>query len=255
MIDALGNPQSVLVLGGTSDIARATVRRLAAGGRLRTVVLAGRRATALQQAADELRPLLQPPATVTTTVVDAADPPAVGAVVDEAFTAGDIDVVIVAFGVLPDQRAALADVALAAGSAQVNFVGAGAGCLAAAARLRAQGHGRLVVLSTVAAQRPRRSNFVYGAAKAGLDALARGLMDELHGSGAEVLLVRPGFVHSAMTRDLDPAPLATTPDAVADAIAAHLSGSGRTIWVPGALRAVMAVLGAVPRPLFRRLPV
>lgn len=255
MIDALGNPQSVLVVGGTSDIALATVRRLGAGGRLRRVVLAGRRPDALDGAGADLRALLPSGADVSTGHIEAADPVGIGGAVDAAFAAGDVDVVLVALGTLPDQARALDDVAEAVRTAQVNYVAGTAACIAAAAGLRAQGHGNLVVLSTVAAQRPRRSNFVYGSAKAGLDALARGLMDDLHGSGAAVVLVRPGFVHSAMTRGLEPAPLATTPDVVAEAIAGALGRGSRTVWVPRALRPVMAVLGAVPRPLFRRLPV
>ncbi len=255
MIDALGNPQSVLVVGGTSDIALATVRRLGAGGRLRRVVLAGRRPDVLENSAADLRALLPSGAEVSTASIDAGDPVGIGGAVDAAFAADDVDVVLVAVGTLPDQARALGEVAVAVQAAQVNYVAGVAACVAAAAGLRAQGHGCLVVLSTVAAQRPRRSNFVYGSAKAGLDALARGLMDDLNGSGVAVVLVRPGFVHSAMTRGLDPAPLATTPDAVAEAIAGALGRGNRTVWVPRALRPVMAVLGVVPRPLFRRLPI
>ena len=125
----------------------------------------------------------------------------------------------------------------------------------AAARLRPQGHGRLVVLSSVAAERPRRSNFVYGASKAAIDALATGLGDQLHGSGVGVLVIRPGFVHTSMTHGLPPAPLAVGPDAVAEAIAAHLRDPSGTIWVPRTLRPVMTALRHTPRTLFRRLPI
>ena len=94
---------------------------------------------------------------------------------------------------------------------QTNLTGHITTLLAAAARLRAQGSGVIVILSSVAAVRPRRANFVYGAAKAGLDAFGRGLADALHGSGVRVLLVRPGFVTGRMTAGLPPAPLAATP--------------------------------------------
>jgi len=109
------------------------------------------------------------------------------------------------------------------------------------------------VLSSVAAVRPRKVNFVYGAAKAGLDAFARGLADALHGSGVRVLLVRPGFVTGRMTEGMKPAPLATTPAAVAAATAAALAGDKDTVWVPPSLRAFALVLQAVPRPLWRRM--
>src|SRR6202035_310125 len=102
--------------------------------------------------------------------------------------------------------------------------------LAAAGRMREQGRGTIVVLSSVAAVRPRKVNFVYGAAKAGLDAFARGLADALHGSGVRVLLVRPGFVPGRRPAGMRPAPLATTPAAVAAATAAALAGDKDTVW-------------------------
>jgi decaprenylphospho-beta-D-erythro-pentofuranosid-2-ulose 2-reductase len=100
---------------------------------------------------------------------------------------------------------------------------------------------------------------VYGAAKAGLDAFARGLADSLHGSGVAVLLVRPGFVIGRMTAGMTPAPLATTPAAVGAAVAARLRRAGGTspgglIWVPSTLAPVAAAFRLLPRPLWRRLP-
>jgi decaprenylphospho-beta-D-erythro-pentofuranosid-2-ulose 2-reductase len=252
VIDALGAPQSVLVLGATSDIAAATLTRLAGLGRLRRAVLAARPSAALDCAADRARGLSV--ADVTTVTFDAHEPQSVSRVVAEAFAGGDVDVVLVAFGVLPDQQEALQHLEIALDNAQVNYVGALAACLAAADALRCQGHGTLVVLSSVAAERPRRSNFVYGSAKAGLDALATGLGDELCGSGASVIVVRPGFVKTKMTAGLRPAPLSTTPEAVAAAISGALRRGTATVWVPGPLRYVMAMLRHVPRTLFRRLP-
>jgi decaprenylphospho-beta-D-erythro-pentofuranosid-2-ulose 2-reductase len=252
VIDALGAPQSVLVLGATSDIAGATVTRLAGLGRLRRAVLAARGSTALAREASRVRGLGV--ADVTAATFDAHDPNTVRRVVVEAFSGGDIDLVLVAFGILPDQQDALQHPDIAIENAQVNYVGALAACVAAAAALRCQGHGALVVLSSVAAERPRRSNFVYGSAKAGLDALATGLGDDLHGTGVSVVVVRPGFVTTKMTAGLRPAPLSTTPEAVAAAISGALRGGTATVWVPGLLRYVMAVLRHVPRSMFRRLP-
>jgi len=143
---------------------------------------------------------------------------------------------------------------LAAGRlVEASFTGHVTTLLAAAARLRAQGHGTIVVLSSVAAIRPRRFNYVYGAAKAGLDAFARGLADALHGTGVRVLLVRPGFVTGRMTRDMPPAPLPTTPAAVGRAVASALAGRAAVVWVPPQLGPVAAALRLVPRPLWRRL--
>jgi decaprenylphospho-beta-D-erythro-pentofuranosid-2-ulose 2-reductase len=252
VIDALGAPQSVLVLGATSDIATATATRLAGFGRLRRAVLAARESAALDREARRVRDLGV--ADVTTATFDAHDPGSVRRVVAGAFAGGDIDVVLVAFGILPDQRDALQHPEIAVDNALVNYVGALAACMEAAGALRSQGHGTLVVLSSVAAERPRRSNFVYGSAKAGLDALATGLGDDLSGSGASVIVVRPGFVRTKMTADLRPAPLSTTPEVVAAAITGALRGGTATVWVPRPLRYVMAVLRHVPRTVFRRLP-
>ena len=111
------------------------------------------------------------------------------------------------------------------------------------------------MLSSVAAIRPRKANFVYGAAKAGLDAFARGLADALHGSGVRVLLVRPGFVTGRMTAGMTPAPLATTPPRSARRWRAALRRPGRrTVWVPPSLAVLAAGLRLLPRPVWRRLP-
>ena len=253
MIDALGAPQSLLVLGGTSDIAAATIGQFARTGRLERVILAARPSPARLRAAQATRDLEVKD--VRELDLEATDTDHHDKLMDLAFGTGDIDVVLLAIGVLPDQAAALDDPALAVDTFAVNATGAASLLLRAAARLRPQGHGRLVVLSSVAAERPRRSNFVYGASKAAIDALATGLGDQLHGSGVGVLVIRPGFVHTSMTHGLPPAPLAVGPDAVAEAIAAHLRDPSGTIWVPRTLRPVMTALRHAPRTLFRRLPI
>ncbi|HYB22786.1 MAG TPA: SDR family NAD(P)-dependent oxidoreductase, partial [Solirubrobacteraceae bacterium] len=137
---------------------------------------------------------------------------------------------------------------------RVNFLGAGSLLLECLRQLRQRGEGTLVLLSSVAAERPRASNPIYGAAKAGLDALAQGLSDATASSGVRVLVVRPGFVNTRMTSNLEPAPFATTPEAVASATVAALRGHAGTIWVPARLRLIFAVLRHLPRAVYRRLP-
>lgn len=110
------------------------------------------------------------------------------------------------------------------------------------------------MLSSVAAERARASDAVYGAAKAGLDALAQGLADAVAETNVRVLVIRPGFVSTRMTGGLKPAPLSTRPQAVADATVAALDRRKRTVWVPGALRYVLTVLRHLPGPIYRRLP-
>ncbi len=252
MIDALGAPQSMLVLGATSDIASATVTAVAARGRLNRVVLAARPTPAREAEAERVRGLGV--ADVSVHDFDALTVDEHGALIDSAFAAGDIDVVLVAFGVLPEQAPLDQDPDVAVRTGLVNYIGAVSVCVRAAAHLRRQGHGVLVVLSSVAGERPRRANYVYGATKAGIDAFATGLGDELVGTGVSVLVVRPGFVHSSMTAGLPPAPFATTPDVVAAAIVGALGRGTTTIWVPGALRPLMSILRHLPRAVFRRLP-
>jgi decaprenylphospho-beta-D-erythro-pentofuranosid-2-ulose 2-reductase len=106
----------------------------------------------------------------------------------------------------------------------------------------------------VAGERVRKANFIYGSSKAGLDGFAQGLGDSLAGTGASVLIVRPGFVHSKMTEGMDALPLATTPGAVAEATARALADGRDVVWVPGLLRWVYVVFRHLPRPLWRRVP-
>jgi decaprenylphospho-beta-D-erythro-pentofuranosid-2-ulose 2-reductase len=251
--DALGEVQSVLVLGGASEIALATVRALVAR-RTRTVVLAARRPDELASTGEELR--AAGASTVERVRFDANDDAGSHlALIDDVFDRhGDIDLVLVAAGVLGDQERAARDPAAARALVETNFSGLVSAIVACAERLRAQGHGTLCVLSTVAGERPRRSNFVYGASKAGLDAIAQGLGDKLAGTGAGVLVVRPGFVHTRMTEGLAAAPFAATPEQVADTIVDGLARGAHTVWAPPRLRYVMTVLRHLPRPVFRRLP-
>ncbi|SDK75636.1 decaprenylphospho-beta-D-erythro-pentofuranosid-2-ulose 2-reductase [Streptomyces indicus] len=251
MKDAFGTPQSLLVLGGTSEIALATARRLVAR-RTRTVWLAGRPSPALEAAAAQLRDL---GADARTVAFDALDTESHEEVLGKVFTEGDIDMVLLAFGVLGDQERDEDEPLSAVRVAQTNYTGAVSSGLICANALKRQGHGSLVVLSSVAGERARRANFIYGSSKAGLDAFAQGLGDALHGTGVHVMVVRPGFVRSKMTAGMKEAPLATTPEAVAEAIEAGLRRRSETVWVPGALRVVMSALRHVPRPVFRKLPV
>jgi decaprenylphospho-beta-D-erythro-pentofuranosid-2-ulose 2-reductase len=132
-------------------------------------------------------------------------------------------------------------------------VGAVSSGLAVAGHLRRQAHGTLVVFSSVAGERVRAENFVYGSTKAGLDAFAQGLADSLVGSGASVLVVRPGFVRTAMTTHLDDGPMATTAEAVAADVVAGLRSGAHTVWSPAKLRYVFSVLRHLPRPVWRRV--
>jgi decaprenylphospho-beta-D-erythro-pentofuranosid-2-ulose 2-reductase len=167
---------------------------------------------------------------------------------------GDIDLVIVAAGVLGDQAGDEQDPVAAAAVMTTNYTGPAAALLAVAGRLRHQGHGRLIVLSSVAGQRARRANFIYGSSKSGLDAFSQGLADSLVGSGAHMTIVRPGFVIGRMTEGMTPAPFSTTPDAVADAVVRGIESGAAVVYVPPVLRWVFAVMRQLPSAIWRKIP-
>ncbi|RKS10636.1 decaprenylphospho-beta-D-erythro-pentofuranosid-2-ulose 2-reductase [Nocardiopsis sp. Huas11] len=247
MRDSVGSVRTVLLLGGRSEIGLAVVERLVRDG-AREVVLAARGGTSTPSVLTALG------ATVHSLEFDATDPDTHTATVRAAVDlVGDLDVVVDSFGVLGEQADYEADPASAARAAAVNYTGHVSAGLAVAARLREQGHGALVVVSSVAGVRVRRFNFVYGSAKAGLDGFAQGLADSLHGSGARVLVVRPGYVPTRMSAHVEPAPFPATPGQVAAAVAAGLRSGATTVWAPRVLRPVFAGMRLMPRPLWRRL--
>jgi decaprenylphospho-beta-D-erythro-pentofuranosid-2-ulose 2-reductase len=249
--DAFGHPQSVVVLGGTSDIAREIVNLLAQQ-RCRSVVLAGRDASALERTAGELSHSVANVATVT---FDATSTD-VDKTVRQCFEAANeqVDLVIIAVGELGVQETDEADPRRIAHMMTVNLTWPTAALADVAARLKQQGHGRIVVLSSVAGFRVRRSNFVYGSTKAGLDGFALGLSEAVRGTGISVHVVRPGFVHTKMTAGRPAAPFAVGPERVAQDVVRGLGRGDTVIWSPGVLRYVFSVFRLLPQAIWRRLP-
>jgi decaprenylphospho-beta-D-erythro-pentofuranosid-2-ulose 2-reductase len=244
----------VLLIGGTSEIGLAIVSalKLPAGTE---VILAGRDAQRLESAGKAL----PAGARVRVTRFDALDVASHQAFADEICAGGVPDLVIAATGVLMPQPELARDVPRAAAMITTNLTSHVTTLLAFAGPMRERGRGTMVVLSSVAAVRPRKFNSVYGATKAALDAFARGLADELHGTGVGVLLVRPGFVAGRMTEGMSPAPLATTPEAVGAAVAAALDPAtlrpkrSGVVWVPAPLVGLATAMRLVPRPIWRKL--
>lgn len=251
MRDSFGRPQAVLLLGGTSDIGLAIVRVWAAQAEGLRVTLAARPSRRRDDAA---RDLARRGCQVMELDFDALDHAAHDRVVRAAAEQQDIDVAIVAFGVLSEPEQAWQDPEHAVLTANTNYVAAVVSGVALGRLVREQGHGVVVAISSVAAERPRRSNFVYGSSKAGFDAYFTGLGEALRPIGGKVLVVRPGFVRTQMTEGLEEAPLAVDPDAVATATVRAVASGREQIWVPRELRPVMTVLRHLPRSVFRRLP-
>jgi decaprenylphospho-beta-D-erythro-pentofuranosid-2-ulose 2-reductase len=241
----------VLLVGGSSDIGLAIVRRLATDGPV-VASLLGRDRARLEEA----ERLLQHDGVTSGGVVvaDADECDSHEQAVTSSFTtAGGFDVVVIAVGRLGGQAGLDADPRESVEVMRVTFLGAGSLILHCLRRLCEQGSGTLIVLSSVAAERPRAANPVYGAAKAGLDALAQGLADAAAGTGVRVLVVRPGFVRTRMTAGLSVAPMSVTPEEVANTAVRALAGRAHTVWVPGRLRYIFAVLRHLPRSVFRRV--
>ncbi len=240
----------MLVLGGGSEIAVACIAELARRGTTTRVHLAARD----PERAERTISVAAPEVAVSSSRWDALDPEGHTSMVAAATDAlGEIDLVISAVGVLGHH----AGLGMAPGEVdamvRANFAGPAAALSVVAEKLSEQGHGTIVVLSSVAAVRPRRSNFAYGSSKAGLDAFAQGLGDALVSSGVHVLVVRPGFVTSKMTTGLQPAPLATDPATVARAVADSLGGRRQIVSVPRVLGPAFAVLRNVPRGAWRMI--
>lgn len=251
MNNAIAEPQTILLLGGNSDIGVAIVREMLSPA-TRTVVLASRDTSKAAAIADGLR---HDRLAVEVVHFDGADTDSHEAFVRSlAERVGDIDLAIVAFAQLGDGAVTSTDASVAARIAHVNFTGCVAATIAVANRMRAQGHGDIVVLSSVAGERVRKANPVYGGSKAGLDGFAQGLSDELVAHGVHVLIVRPGFVHSSMTTGREAAPFSSTPESVAKVTAAGLRNRRRIVWAPGVLRFVFMALRHVPTEVWRRLP-
>jgi decaprenylphospho-beta-D-erythro-pentofuranosid-2-ulose 2-reductase len=251
MDNALGQPQTIVLFGGTSDIGLAIVRQLLSPT-TRTVVLACRDIDAGERAAAGLRHH--------SVDVDVVGFEGTAADMHTEFVRslsakhGDIDVAILAFALLGEGAITSVDPIAAAEIADVNFTGVVSGTIAVANQMRLQGHGSIVMLSSVAGERVRRANPVYGGTKAGIDGFAQGLGDSLADDGVHMLIVRPGFVHTKMTSGLKAAPFSTTPEQVAIATVKGLRAKRRIVWAPGALQYVFSLLRHMPGPVWRRLP-
>jgi decaprenylphospho-beta-D-erythro-pentofuranosid-2-ulose 2-reductase len=236
-------PQNVLLVGGTSEIGAALLSAWLDLG-LERVTATARRSDDLERLSASCE---RAGVIVSCLELDVTDPAAIPPVVAEAWAHGDVDLVVIAVGLLGDQARIEADPSAARAVIEVNTVGTIHVALEAANRLEAQGHGTLVLLSSVAGQRGRRDNYVYGASKAALDAFAEGLAQRLEPAGVDVLLVRPGFVRSKMSAAVEPAPFAVTVEESRDAILSAISRSRSVVWVPGVLAPVFFALKLLPR--------
>jgi NAD(P)-dependent dehydrogenase (short-subunit alcohol dehydrogenase family) len=249
------NPLRVIVLGATSAIAEATARLYSQ--EKACLALVGRNAEHLGQISADLLAR-----GATSTIVEALDLAQTGIAaeaLDRMIAAlGGVDHVLLFYGILGDQSRAEADPAHAKAILDTNFNSAAQWCLAAAARLERQAHGSLVVIGSVAGDRGRQSNYVYGAAKAGLGVLVQGIAHRLalrQPKGARAVLVKPGFVDTPMTAGLKKAgPLWAKPEAIAAIVRKAADRGGPIVYAPGLWRAILLVVRLVPAPIFHKFP-
>ncbi|OGQ10212.1 MAG: short-chain dehydrogenase [Deltaproteobacteria bacterium RBG_16_71_12] len=244
--------RSILVLGATSAMAQDAIGRLAARGA--ALFLVGRDAAKLAAVADDAR--ARGARTVHTRAQDLDETPALTALVADAdATLGGLDAALVAHGVLGDNDKSARDAELAERILHTNLISAGAAVVALAALMEQRRAGALVVITSVAGDRGRGSNAVYGASKAGLQALLSGLRNQLFRAGVRVVDVRPGMVDSPMTAGLSmPRVLVATPAQIGGVLVDALDGrTGDIVYAPAWWRLVMLGIRAVPEPLFKRL--
>jgi len=252
MENAFGQPQNVVVFGGSSDIARALTKKLCTA-RAHTVILAGRNQELLDVAAREAQ---EYGATKTDVVLfDAEDPSNAARTVTEAFekVGEQVDLVVIAVGLLGTQSEDEDSAEASARMITVNVTWPVAALAEIRRRLVAQGSGRILVMSSVAAIRIRRNAYLYSGAKAGLDRLCVGLAQSLEGTGVRLQLLRPAVVRTKMTTGTDEPPFTTGPNEVAENVMRGLATNEDVIWSPPLLRYVFFLLRHLPTPLWRKI--
>ncbi|MFT3660485.1 MAG: decaprenylphospho-beta-D-erythro-pentofuranosid-2-ulose 2-reductase [Gordonia sp. (in: high G+C Gram-positive bacteria)] len=253
MRNAVGVPKSVLVLGGSSEIGLAITAEFLSRAPMRVVLATVPNDPAAEAAVAQMK--AAGASSVERIDFDALDTDSHPGVIDAAFAAGDIDVAIVAFGIQGDDEEAWQNQKLAVLEADINYTAAVSVGVLLGERMRAQGHGQIIAMSSVAGERVRRSNFVYGSTKAGLDGFYLGLGEAVRPSGVNVLVVRPGQVRTRLSAHVAEAPLTVNKEDVAQRVVAAVDKGKEVIWVPGPFRFIMMVLRHIPRPVFRKLPV
>ena len=259
MIDATGNPQTILLLGGTSEIGLAICERYLQNANARVILAdlpnAPRREAAIAQ--------LEAAGAKSVEFLDfdAVDTKSHPALIESAWANGDVDVAIVAFGLLGDAEELWQNQAKAVLVAQVNYTAAVSVGVLIGEKMRAQGFGQIIAMSSVAGERVRRSNFVYGSTKAGLDGFYLGLGEALREFGVHVLVIRPAQVRTSTTiehwkaTDSKEAPFTMNKEDVAELAVASAAKGKELVWAPGPVRYLMAVMRHIPRPIFRKLPI
>ncbi|MDT5013012.1 MAG: decaprenylphospho-beta-D-erythro-pentofuranosid-2-ulose 2-reductase [Mycobacterium sp.] len=257
VFDAVGNPQTILLLGGTSEIGLAICERYLRSSPARILLAAMPDDPLRDNAVAQMK--AAGASAVELIDFEALDTDSHPKMISECVNVGggptDIDVAIVAFGLLGDAEELWQDQRKAVRIAEINYTAAVSVGVLLGEKMRAQGFGQIIAMSTVAGERVRRSNFVYGSTKAGLDGFYLGLGEALREFGVRVLVIRPGQVRTRMSAHVKEAPLTVDKEYVAELAVTSAAKGKDLVWAPGAFRYVMVVLRHIPRPIFRKLPI
>jgi decaprenylphospho-beta-D-erythro-pentofuranosid-2-ulose 2-reductase len=240
----------VVIFGASSGIGSAVARRFATAGA--RIVLVGRDRGKLERVAADLE--VRGAAKIVSQIADLADVKALPGIAEAAWaTFGGLDIALVAYGTLPEQAMAQREPGAAASALLLNFTSPTLLCEQLAFRFEAQQSGTLAVITSVAGDRGRQSNYLYGAAKGGLQRYLEGLCHRLVTAGVRVVDIRPGFVSTAMTAHLKQGGLLwAKPDVVARDIMRAIERGGPVLYTPWFWRPIMFVVRNLPRPLFHR---
>ncbi len=243
--------KKILVIGANSAIAAACAQRWATPGA--EFFLVSRHAERLRHNAADLT--ARGASRASTRVADLDDWAEHAALIDHAFAElQQVDICLIAHGSLPDQTACEQDVARTLHEFTTNGLSVLSLLTLLANRLESQGHGTLAVISSVAGDRGRPSNYVYGSAKAAVSSFCEGLRGRLYRSGVHVLTIKPGFVDTPMTHGLPlPRMLVATTDRVADDIVEAVEKQTNVLYTPWFWRYIMLIIVHIPRAIFKRL--
>ena len=243
--------ERVVIFGATSAIAQAVARRLAVKGA--RMHLVARDAAKLAAVRDDLAAR---GACVTMALADLDDVSRHAGLVDEAGAALEgLDGALIAQGTLPDQAACEADFALTEAQWRTNFVAPASLAAALADRFERQGRGVIAAISSVAGDRGRRSNYVYGTAKGALSIFLQGLRARVDAKGVRVVTIKPGFVDTPMTAGFRKGLLWATPERIAPAIVSAMERGRGDVYVPAFWWAILFVIRHLPERIFLKLPI
>ena len=251
MLKSSKNIKSVLLVGGTSTIGLAIVRELARHSELSKVTLAGRQSRILNETLDALQKEM-PDTLVEFVEMDLTQTGTLCAKVQKVIQTTETDIVLMAAGVLPTNQG---DTNQVLAAVKINYLGPLEVCSQVIESFKSKGKGTLVVLSSVAAIRPRSDNYLYGSTKSGLDFWARGIAENLRGTAVHVMVVRPGMVETKMSQGMERAPMTCLPEDVALAVVAGLKKNSTVVWVPGKIKVLITLVNILPLFLYRRLKV